>query len=309
MVLALYGAGAMGREIKMIADESGDFDQIVFIDDIKTGELLGCPIYSFQEFKKRFSPGSAMFVTAFGEPRFRKDIFLKMKQAGYKGAVIRHPSAWVSFDAGIGEGVVFCQGAFVGSEAKIGDNFHGAVNSMIGHDTVIGDHVRVGAGAFIGGHVMVGNGAFIGSGASLKDRIKVGNDCVVAMGCALYTDMPDEATAMGNPARIVNDDRSSMLYAPSGTELSMAKEKEAASEDTIAEKYWEVFSGVFAGIDFNPVSFRFHDEGWESVSHMSLISSIEENFGITLKGREVLKINSYRAGLDMVKKKLEEKKG
>ncbi len=27
MILALYGAGAMGREIKLIAEECGEFDQ------------------------------------------------------------------------------------------------------------------------------------------------------------------------------------------------------------------------------------------------------------------------------------------
>jgi sugar O-acyltransferase (sialic acid O-acetyltransferase NeuD family) len=307
MILALYGAGAMGREIRTIATEEGSFSEIVFIDDIKTGVLCGSRIYSFKEFKSSFSPEEVRFVTAFGEPRFRQEKFLNMKQAGYSGAVIKHPTAIVSEDVQIGEGAVFSQGTFTGSLVKIGDNFLAAVNCVIGHDSVIGDHVRIGAGAFIGGHTTVGDGAFLGSGSMLKDRISFGGGSVAAMGSAVFTDVPDHATVIGNPARIADDNRSGMLYSSSSAAQDTAREKELLTRDMIAEKYWDVFSSVFAGIDFNPVSFRFRDDGWESVTHMALISELEEAFGISLKGREVLKANSYQAGLEMVRKKLEEK--
>ena len=40
---------------------------------------------------------------------------------------------------------------------------------------------------------------------------------------------------------------------------------------------------------------------------MNLISHLEEAFGISIKGREVLKLNSFRAGLNIVRKKLSER--
>ncbi|MCR4657714.1 MAG: hypothetical protein K5770_16025 [Lachnospiraceae bacterium] len=87
MILALYGAGAMGREEKFIADQDGSYSEVVFIDDVRTEELSGCPVYSFRDFKSRFSPEEVRFVIAMGEPRFRRENFDKMKQAGYTGAV------------------------------------------------------------------------------------------------------------------------------------------------------------------------------------------------------------------------------
>ena len=39
---------------------------------------------------------------------------------------------------------------------------------------------------------------------------------------------------------------------------------------------------------------------------MSLICRLEETFHISFKGRETMKINSYRAGLELVRKKLRE---
>lgn len=307
MILALYGAGAMGRELKFIAEAQGGFERIVFIDDIKTGCLLGCPIYSFQEFTDHFSRDETRFVTSVGEPRFRRESFEKMKRAGYTGGVLRHPSAYISEDAAIGEDAAFCFGVFVGSLARIGQNFHASVRCVIGHDAVIGDHVRLGAGSFIGGHTIIGDGAFIGSGSMLKDRIRFGCDSVAAIGSAIFTDVPDHATVIGNPARVADDNRQGLLYHPETVVLQATDGAAPLSADAIAEKLWEVFSKVFAGIDFNPVSFRFRDSGWDSVTHMGLVAAMEEAFGVSLKGREVLKVNSYRACLDMVKKKLAEK--
>ena len=74
----------------------------------------------------------------------------------------------------------------------------------------------------------------------------------------------------------------------------------------IAEAYWNVFEACFAGVDFNPLTFRFRDEGWDSLSQMALVSRLEEAFGISFKGREILKLNSFRSGLDLVRKKLDE---
>ncbi len=44
MILAFYGAGAMGREFKYVADKTGQWSEMVFIDDHAAADsLLGCP--------------------------------------------------------------------------------------------------------------------------------------------------------------------------------------------------------------------------------------------------------------------------
>ena len=121
---------------------------------------------------------------------------------------------------------------------------------------------------------------------------------------------------MGNPARITNEGAQGLLYAPSwqmaaGAAQEEKQAPEAAAAETfsperIAELYWEAFSGCFEGIDFNPVSFRFHDDGWDSIAQMNLICRLEETFHLSFKGRESMKINSFRAGLELVRKKLED---
>lgn len=206
----------MGREFKYIADESGEWSEIVFIDDHATAEqLLGCPVCGFHTFRKHYKPEDVRFAITIGEPKFRREAFARMTEAGYRGALVVHPSAVISPDAEVGEGAVIAHGAFIGSLARVGKNFYGAKGASIGHDAVIGDHVRVGVGAFVGGHAVIGENAFIGSGAMLKDRIRIGEYSVVGIGSAVFSDVESNTTVMGNPARITNEGAQGLLYAPS----------------------------------------------------------------------------------------------
>ena len=318
MILALYGAGAMGREFRYIAEETGKWTEIVFIDDhAATDTLTGCPVYGYHSFRKRYTPEEVRFAITIGEPKFRREAFDRMTEAGFQGARVIHPSAFISPDAEVGEGAVIAHGVYIGSLARIGKNFYAARGASVGHDVVIGDHTRIGVNAFAGGHMVIGDNVFIGSGAMLKDRIRIGDGSVVAIGSAVFSDVAAHTTVMGNPARIFNEGEQELLYAPS-REIAEAEKQgasqapdapapeEALTPDRVAALYWEAFSGNFAGLDFNPVSFRFHDPGWDSIAQMSLISALEDTFRISLKGRETMKVNSYRAGLDLVRKKLEE---
>ncbi|MBR4537389.1 MAG: NeuD/PglB/VioB family sugar acetyltransferase [Clostridia bacterium] len=307
MILALYGAGAMGREFKYMADESGKWPEIVFIDDrAETELLLGCPVYRFQQFRARFSPADVRFVVAIGEPKFRREAFERMNRAGYTGGVIVHPSAYISPDATVGEGTAICHGAFIGSQARIGKNCYLSRNASVGHDAAVGDHTRLGVNAFIGGHAVIGENAFIGAGALLRDRVRFGSASVAALGAAVFDDVPDGVTVIGNPARIAGDGAGNAVFAPS---KKLEESKDQAEEKSVPEQYWEVFSGCFEGIEFNPVTFKYHDAGWDSVAHMALISKLEEAFRVSFKGREAMKLKSYGEGLNLIKTKLEQTNG
>lgn len=302
MILALYGAGAMGREFRQIAQESGEWSGVVFIDDhADVDTLAGCPVCRFQVFRAQYPPEEARFVVAIGEPKYRQEAFEKMTRAGYKGAVLAHGTAMISPDADIGEGTALCQGVFVGSQAKVGRNCYLSRNASVGHDAVVGDHTRLGVNAFIGGHSEIGENAFIGAGAMLRDRIRVGSKSIVAMGAAVFDDVPDCATVIGNPARISGEGARDAVFAPS---KALEAAKAEVAPQSVPERYWEVFTGCFEGVEFNPVTFKYHDAGWDSVAHMNLVSRLEEAFDIHFNGREAMRLKSYGAGLKMVQSKL-----
>ena len=41
---------------------------------------------------------------------------------------------------------------------------------------------------------------------------------------------------------------------------------------------------------------------WDSVAHMTLISTLEDTFGITIQAEDIIEFNSFKKGLKVLKK-------
>lgn len=87
---------------------------------------------------------------------------------------------------------------------------HGA-GVVIGETTVIGQNVTIYQGVTLGGtgkekgkrHPTIGNNVVIGASAIVLGNITVGNNARVGAGAVVIKDVPENATVVGNPARIL----------------------------------------------------------------------------------------------------------
>lgn len=100
--------------------------------------------------------------------------------------------------------------------ATIGKRFfidHGT-GVVIGETTEIGDDCTIYQGVTLGGtgkdtgkrHPTLGNNVMVGSGAKVLGPIKIGNNVRIAAGAVVLTDIPDNCTAVGVPAKVVRRD-------------------------------------------------------------------------------------------------------
>jgi len=121
----------------------------------------------------------------------------------------RHPflARWVS------QRCKFRTGIEIHPAAKIGKGLfidHGS-GVVIGETTEIGDYVTLYQGVTLGGtgkdtgkrHPTIGDYAMIGSGARILGPFRVGKHAKVAAGAVVLNEVPDDATAVGVPARVV----------------------------------------------------------------------------------------------------------
>eukprot|EP00898_Chlorokybus_atmophyticus_P000045 jgi/Chlat1/1040/Chrsp110S01553 len=98
--------------------------------------------------------------------------------------------------------------------AKIGKAvlFDHATGVVIGETAVIGDDVSIlhnvtlgGTGASAGDrHPKVGNGVLIGAGVVILGNIKIGDGSRIGAGSVVIHDIPENCTAVGVPARVIN---------------------------------------------------------------------------------------------------------
>lgn len=206
MILALYGAGGVGKEIMELISaynkRTNQWEDFLFIDDVtQEKEIMGYEVYSFSEFTKRYAPeDNVEIIITLGDPINREKLFHKLKNEGYQFGKAIFDSPFVSMQAKYGRGVLIYANTLPGS-VEIGDNVMILGGADIGHEAVIGNHCVISSQVFIGGHTVVGNNVFIGAHAALKDSISVGNNAAISLGAAVFNSVPENAFAFGNPAR------------------------------------------------------------------------------------------------------------
>lgn len=100
----------------------------------------------------------------------------------------------------IGDGCLIDSMVSISGNAKLGNYVTVYCNSSINHDCEIGDYVTLCPNSTLCGNVKIGEGTFIGAGTVIKNGITIGKNCVIGCGSVVVKDVPDNATAYGNPA-------------------------------------------------------------------------------------------------------------
>jgi UDP-3-O-[3-hydroxymyristoyl] glucosamine N-acyltransferase len=73
----------------------------------------------------------------------------------------------------------------------------------VGHNCRVGEAVLICAQAVLAGGVTVGDRCFVGVGAHIREKVTIGTDVTVGMGAVVLGDVPNGATVVGVPARVV----------------------------------------------------------------------------------------------------------
>ena len=118
-------------------------------------------------------------------------------------AQVMHPSAQISSAATIGYNVLAMAGVVITSNAIIGNHVCLLPNTVVHHDSKVGDWSMIGTNVTIAGGVDVGENCFIGSGSSIMNGVRIGDRALIGLGSTVIRDVPADAVAAGNPARIL----------------------------------------------------------------------------------------------------------
>lgn len=201
--LALFGASGHGKVVAEIAELTGW--QVSFFDDaypnikqVEHWSVLGSSI----DFEMRQEEFDGAFV-AIGNNKVRLAKLNWLANMGIKLPTLIHPTASVSRYAQIAQSSVVMAMAVINPFAKIGRG--GIINTAatIDHDCVLGDCVHISPGAQLAGAVSVGNCSWIGIGASVRQCVTIGSQVMVGAGAAVVSDIGDNLTVVGVPARVL----------------------------------------------------------------------------------------------------------
>ena len=196
----LSNAAAVGKTLAKRATKRAVSKGVALVNEIK---------YDVNAFRQR-------------DPAATSDVEIMLLYSGFH-ARLAHRLSHALYKKGhtfsaraVSQGAKFITGIEIHPGATIGRGLvidHGS-GVVIGETAEIGDNCTIYQGVTLGGtgkdtgkrHPTLGDNVMVGAGAKVLGPIKIGNNVRIAAGAVVLTDIPDNCTAVGIPARVVRRD-------------------------------------------------------------------------------------------------------
>lgn len=203
--LVLVGAGGLAREVLAVVRRHGPYEPVGVLDDDPAahgGEVGGVPVLGGLP-ALADHPDAAVLVCV-GHGRARAGLATRLAAAGVapdRWATVVHPSVEVPDGCTVGAGSVLLAGVVLTADVRVGRHVVLMPHVVLTHDDDVRDAATLAAGVTLGGGVRVGPRAYLGMRAAVRERVRVGAGSTLGMGAVLLTDLPDDETWAGVPAR------------------------------------------------------------------------------------------------------------
>lgn len=204
--LAIFGTGGFAREVHQVVEDVNDraltwrFLGFLDSDPSRHGqELHGHRVLGGGEWLADH-PEVAVAV-AIGSPVARWRVVGGLSHTRW--ATLIHPRAWIGSGVKIGEGTIVCAGSLITTDIVIGSHVILNLDCTVGHDARIGEFATAAPSVNISGNVRVGPGCDLGTGSNIIQDLTIGEWSVVGAGAVVIRDLPANVTAVGVPAKVV----------------------------------------------------------------------------------------------------------
>lgn len=206
MSYIVYGAGGHAKVVIDILHSNSEKIDGVMDDHTLVSEWNGLPVLGsidhLQENIKKFP--ESLFIVAIGDNKVRNKIATLLAQAGVSFGNAIHPSAVIAPSVNLGSGTVVMPMAVINSDAVIGEHVIINTSATVDHDCRLANFAHISPGVNIAGAVKIEASVHLGIGAAVIQGVKIGRNTVVGAGACVINDLPEDAVAVGCPAKVIN---------------------------------------------------------------------------------------------------------
>lgn len=235
--LVVAGAGGLGEVIiwtvQRVNAVSATYDVLGYCDDehLRRGQLVwGYPVLGTPEDVAQTLPEQPCFICAIGNNARRAQAVPRLLALGWKPASIVDPAALVASGVTIAAGALVAAGASLSPNARVGAHAVVLQGCTIGHEAVLADLAHTAPGARVSGGCRLEEGAYLGSNAVVAPGVRVGRYATLGACSFAVADVPDGATAVGNPARVIVQRGQADAQARSMAKISCLKPSRFSTE-------------------------------------------------------------------------------
>ncbi|WP_324719182.1 acetyltransferase [Salinimicrobium sp. HB62] len=193
----IYGASGHGKVIiDLVHSRMEEIHNVLDDNPVITGIYNYPVVHNFTpEVLRRKT------IIAIGDNKIRKKVADNFSGGFYKG--LSHATAVVDRTVELGPGTVVMANAAINADTIIGAHCILNTGCIVEHDCVLDNFTHISPGAVLAGGVKIGEGTHIGIGALVIPGKKIGKWCTIGAGAVIIEDVPDYATVVGNPGKVI----------------------------------------------------------------------------------------------------------
>ena len=194
--IVIIGAGGHGKVVIDCVEQENKYAIGAIVDD----NYKNRTVFNFKVEQKNNTSGylGKHVIIAVGDCMTRKNI---ASQLTSEFVTTIHPTAVISKYAKVGNGCQIFANAVINPDANIGNHVIINTGAIVEHDCFVDDFVHLSPNSCIGGGVTIGTCTHIGIGTSVIQGVKIGKNVVIGAGAVVISDIPDNCTAVGIPAK------------------------------------------------------------------------------------------------------------
>lgn len=199
--IIIIGAGGHAKVcIELLRAMGESIDYCIGADS--SLQCLGVPVLQGDANLARLrDAGYSKIFIAIGANNLRVQLANIAGELGYQLVNAMSPQAIISPTVQLGVGIAVMAGAVINAETVIGDLAIINTGATVDHDCQIGKACHIAPQCGLAGNVSIGERSFLGIGCKVIPNISIGVNVMIGAGSVVVSDIEQDLTAMGIPAR------------------------------------------------------------------------------------------------------------
>lgn len=201
----IVGAGTYGQVYAEYLQE--DYNIFGFIDDdekLSNTEINGIKVLGNFNFLLNSIENSVNVFIPIGNNKVRVELFKKVIDKGFKTPNFIHKTAQIHSSVKKGKGIYILPATQIMPLTEVEDFVLISMGVNIAHHTVIEQGCFFSQGTNIGASIHFKEKVFCGIASTVMTGVKeIGANSLIGAGAVIIKDIPDGATVVGNPGKII----------------------------------------------------------------------------------------------------------